>query len=380
MRICIATGGYHRPQETQINFHILNLFGGNTVVMAQEKAEDDPYGRQLCTWSRRNNIAIPRQIAHKVRNFITYRNMKVPQGSARASIQSFLRAENVDAVLAEFGTTAVRIAPATVEIGLPTFAYFRGADASAHLKEPFRAEAYRRLMPHLHGVFSVSQFLLDNLARHGITHSESHVIPSGVDTALFQPSEKQPGSFLAVGRFIEKKRPDITVRSFAKVARERPEARLEMIGDGPLLDGCRALAASQGVLDQVLFHGRRPHDFVRDRLKCCEVFLQHSVVAPNGDTEGLPTSIQEAMAAGMLVVSTRHADIPEAVIDGETGFLVEEGDEAGFAECIRHALHLGDGLKSMAARARERAERRFDNRVLIKHLEQHIFALSRIHR
>jgi colanic acid/amylovoran biosynthesis glycosyltransferase len=67
----------------------------------------------------------------------------------------------------------------------------------------------------------------------------------------------------------------------------------------------------------------------------CGVFVQHSMTDPaTGDEEGLPAAIQEAMAAGMAVVSTRHAGIPEAVIEGETGLLVDEGDVEAMAEAF----------------------------------------------
>lgn len=376
MRIAIVTGAYHNPHETQINFHIRSLFGGDNVVVAQEDQAADPYGRPVLVWSRCADTKLPLKIAQKARSFIAHRTLKVPQGATRSAIQLFMREHKVKAVLAEFGTAALRIAPVAAESGLPVFTYFRGADASAHLREPFRVEAYCRLMQNLRGVFSVSQFLLDNLARNGIRHPKSFVVPSGVDTDNFLPSDKQKGRFLAVGRFIEKKRPDITVGAFAAVARNRPDIRLEMIGDGPLLEACRAQAEAEGMSERILFLGRQPHEVVRERLSKCEVFLQHSVTARNGDTEGLPTSIQEAMSAGMVVISTRHAGIPEAVVDGETGFLVEEGDKQGFADRIAHALELGGGLAAMGSRARDVAVDRFDNRRLLAELEERISSLS----
>lgn len=376
MRIGIATGAYYRPHETQINFHIQNLFGGNIAVLARQSEENDPYGRSVHI-SKQGRNSLPRNIRHYLRSFAMHRNFKVPQGTVRSSIQSFLLEQKVDAVLGEFGTTSLRIAPVAVEMGLPVFAYFRGQDASSHLRKFCQVEAYQRLMPSLRGVFSVSQFLLDNLARHGIYHEQSHVIPSGVDTNLFRPGKKRSGSFLSVGRFINKKRPDIVVSAFAAICRNRPEARLEMIGDGPLLEKCQALAAEEGIEDQVVFHGRQSHDFVRDRLKYSEVFVQHSVVATDGNTEGLPCAIQEAMSAGMPVISTRHAGIPEAVKEGETGFLVDEGDKAGFADHMRRVLDMDDDLAAMGVRAREVAVERFDNRALLKKLEACIVDLSR---
>jgi glycosyltransferase involved in cell wall biosynthesis len=231
--------------------------------------------------------------------------------------------------------------------------------------------AYRKMMPRLTGVFSVSQFLLDNLARHGISHPDSTVIPSGVDIRRFAPQAKVPLSFLAVGRFVEKKAPMTTLRAFAEATANQPDARLDFIGDGPLLEPTRALAEELGVTAKLRFHGAQPHNTVRDRLMSTQFFLQHSITARDGNTEGLPTAIQEAMACGCITVSTRHAGIPEAIDEGETGFLVDEHDEVGFAKAIAAAINVPDH-SAMSARARQVAEQRFDNHVLLKLLERHI--------
>jgi glycosyltransferase involved in cell wall biosynthesis len=231
--------------------------------------------------------------------------------------------------------------------------------------------AYRKMMPRLAGVFSVSRFLLDNLAKHGISHPNSTVIPSGVDIRRFAPQAKVPHSFLAVGRFVEKKAPMTTLRAFADATADLPSARLDFIGDGPLLEQTRALAEELGVSGKLRFHGAQPHNTVRDRLMSTQFFLQHSVTARDGNTEGLPTAIQEAMACGCITVSTRHAGIPEAIDEGETGFLVDEHDEEGFAKAIAAAINVPD-LSAMSARARQIAEQRFDNHVLLKLLERHI--------
>lgn len=378
MRIAIATGRHYNPHETQINFHLRTLFGGNTLVLAQKACEPDPNGRASHVWGDTAGASSLGRIIQKTRSFLAHRTVNVPQGITRARIQSFLRAEGAQAVLAEFGTTALRMAPVAVEMGLPVFAYFRGADASLQLREPFRPEAYRRLMPHLHGVFSVSQFLLDNLASHGIRHPESHVIPSGVDTDLFRPGKKRPGSFVFVGRFVDKKRPDITLRAFAAVARQRRDLKLVMIGDGSLLPKCKALADTLGLEGRVEFLGRQPHDVVRAHLAESEVFVQHSVTTRNGNTEGLPTSIQEAMASGLAIISTRHAGIPEAVEEGQTGHLVDEGDDAGFAAAIERISASSDIAAEMGARARSVAVERFDNRRLVARLEDIVTKLSRV--
>lgn len=372
MRAAIATGEYHLGGETFINRHIEHLFGGDTVVVCGRFRGDNPYGKPYFVrrdgLSGRDIMVAPWWL---LSNRVRHGTSRLPFGEAKDALTRFLRDEQVEVILAEFGTQALALAPLANTLGIPIFTYFRGTDASKAIRTERMRSAYRKMMPRLAGVFSVSRFLLDNLAKHGISHPNSTVIPSGVDIRRFAPQAKAPHSFLAVGRFVEKKAPMTTLRAFAEATADLPGARLDFIGDGPLLEPTRALAQELGVADKLRFHGAQPHHTVRDRLMSTQFFLQHSVTARDGNTEGLPTAIQEAMACGCITVSTRHAGIPEAIDEGETGFLVAEHDEDGFAKAIAAAINVPD-LPAMSARARQVAEQRFDNHVLLKLLERHI--------
>ncbi|WP_146590687.1 glycosyltransferase [Puniceibacterium confluentis] len=371
MRAAIGTSDYHVGGETFINRHIGLLFGGDTVVVCGRFNGEDAHGKPI--FERRTRMGAADLVAlpfWTLWNRARHATSRLPFGRSRRDLAEFLRRERVDVILAEFGTQALALAPLANELGIPIFSYYRGTDASKALRARRIQVAYRKMMPRLAGVFSVSQFLLDNLARHGVRHDNAHVIPSGVDVRRFAPGSKAPLSCLAVGRFVEKKAPLITLRSFAQ-ATDGTEARLEFIGDGPLLDSAQILAAELGVAGRVTFHGAQKHDFVRDRLQRAQFFLQHSVTAEDGNTEGLPTAIQEAMACGCITVSTRHAGIPEAIDEGQTGYLVAEHDADGFTRAIGSALTSGN-IDEMAARARRVAEERFDNDVLLKKLEAQI--------
>lgn len=372
MRVAIATGEYHLGGETFINRHIEHLFGGDTVVVCGRFRGDNPYGKPYFVrrdgLSGRDIMVAPWWL---LSNRVRHGTSRLPFGEAKDALTRFLRDEQVEVILAEFGTQALALAPLANTLGIPIFTYFRGTDASKAIRTERMRSAYRKMMPRLAGVFSVSRFLLDNLAKHGISHPNSTVIPSGVDIRRFAPQAKAPHSFLAVGRFVEKKAPMTTLRAFAEATADLPGARLDFIGDGPLLEPTRALAQELGVAGKLRFHGAQPHHTVRDRLMSTQFFLQHSVTARDGNTEGLPTAIQEAMACGCITVSTRHAGIPEAIDEGETGFLVEEHDETGFADAIAAAISVPDHA-AMSARARQTAEQRFDNHVLLKLLERHI--------
>ncbi len=372
MRAAIATSDYHVPGETFINRHIAHLFGGNTVIVAGRFNGEDAHGKPIFERRARPPLSdVIRAPVWTLWNRARHKTTRLPFGHQKAALAAFLRTERVEVILAEFGTQALALAPLANELGIPIFSYFRGTDASKSLRPPRMQEAYRRMMPRLAGVISVSQFLLDNLAAHGVRHPNAHVIPSGVDVRRFAPGDKVPLSCLAVGRFVEKKAPLITLRSFAEASQDLEAARLDFVGDGPLLEAAKALAAELGAADKVRFHGAQPHDFVREKLATTAFFLQHSVTAADGNTEGLPTAIQEAMAAGCITVSTRHAGIPEAIDEGETGYLVDEHDAQGFTGAIRTALGRPDADR-MSARARRVAEDRFDNDILLGRLEETI--------
>lgn len=360
MKTAIATSDYFVPGETFINRHIAHLFGGETCVVCGRFNGNDPLGKprfeRRAPLSMGDKLRAPLSMAAGA---VFDGTSRQPFGDNKAALVQFLRSQEVKVILAEFGTQALVVAKLGNDLGIPVFTYWRGTDASKMLRIRQRVRAYQRMMPRLAGMFSVSQFLLDNLARHGIQHDNAHVVPSGVDIRRFTPGPKRRGSFLAVGRMVEKKAPDVTLRAFAKAAKGR-DSHLTFIGDGPLLKTCRGLADSLGVGAQVTFTGALPHDAVRTHLHETEVFLQHSVTAKDGNTEGLPTAIQEALACGCITISTVHAGIPEAVENGINGRLVAEWDEAGFAAQIENILDIDD-RRPMAAAARATAEAKFDN-------------------
>lgn len=358
--VAIATGILGKSTETGARRHVAQLFGGQTVVVCDRIEPGTALLRPTFVCAPSGLPGQVEALAGRAAGHLRFGVPGVPFGRTRRQLEQFLRGQHAVAILCEFGHVACRLAPVGEALGIPVFAYFRGFDASKRLREPKIVRRYAATLPRLAGVFAVSQFLIDNLARHGLRHPRSVVIPTGVDTTLFRPGEKDPNLLLAVGRIIAKKAPLLTLQAFAEAAAAAPAARLEIIGDGEMRADCEAMVAAHGLTDRILFHGARDHDFVRQRLARAGIFLQHSLTDEAGNTEGLPTAIQEAMACGAVVVSTRHAGIPEAVTDGETGLLVAEGDVAGFAGAIARLLADPVGVAAMAGRAREVAVARFD--------------------
>ena len=380
-RVCLFVGTHPLPGQTFVNRHIEHMFGGNTCVISTDAASgENPYGKAIhdLSASRDRGLAALLALPERLRNQARFGTSHVPFGRGKEALRRFIREQRVDIVLCEFGSRIAKIAPLATEMDLPCYAYFRGRDATEELRKPRRLRGYRNLLPLLDGIFAVSEFLLRELAAAGLTHPNAHVVPSGVDIRRFRPGDKTPRSCVMVGRMVEKKSPLTTLRAFADATQGMPDAHLQVIGDGPLLAPTKALAAELGVTDRVTFEGALPHDLVREALARSEVFLQHSVVGPSGDAEGLPTAIQEALACGCIVVSTRHAGIPEAVDHGVNGWLSEEHDLAGFTDQLHRALSGDQSEMTRAARAT--AEARFDNDVLLRRVETELRRAVTAHR
>ncbi len=259
------------------------------------------------------------------------------------------------AVLAEFGPTAVRLLEPCRRAGLPLIAHFHGYDISVRSVVDENAGGYQRVFREAAAIIAVSRAMQSALIDLGAPPDRVHYCPYGVDCSAFaeaRPSEAPPTA-LAVGRFVDKKAPHLTILAFAEAHRRNPAARLRMIGDGSLRGSCVDLAAALGLEDAVTFLGHQPHDVIANEMRRARVLVQHSLQAFNGDCEGTPNTILEAGASGLPVVSTRHAGIPDVVIDGETGWLVDERDVRGMGDALSRVLDDAALAGTMGRSARE---------------------------
>lgn len=246
---------------------------------------------------------------------------------------AYLRQEKVDVVLAEYGPTGGLVTEACRRAGVPLVVHYHGFDAHDRQAIAEYADFYRDSYEYASAVIGVSEAMCRSLEALGCPPEKIVYNPYGVDLELFRPVDpaSSPATFLSVARFAEKKAPHHTIEAFRKVREQYPDARLVMAGKGPLWGQSKKLAARLGLAEAVEFAGVLTHEQIYECMKSARAFVQHSVTAGSGDSEGTPNSILEAGAAGLPAVSTRHAGIREAVLHGKTGFLVEEHDVEGMA-------------------------------------------------
>jgi glycosyltransferase involved in cell wall biosynthesis len=181
-------------------------------------------------------------------------------------------------------------------------------------------------------VVVVSELMAESVVAAGIPRAKVRLLRYGVDSTQFKSRTRPPRQpvFLGVGRFVDKKAPNVTVMAFKEVHRRFPNSRLVLAGDGLLLESTQNLAAALGLGGAIEFPGTLTTDEVAERMGAATAFVQHSLtpqVGPSaGDCEGTPVAVLEAMMSGLPVVATRHAGIGEVIDHGRNGFLVEERD------------------------------------------------------
>jgi len=252
----------------------------------------------------------------------------------RMAYEATLRRLRIDVVLAEYGTMGVEILDACRRADVPLVVHFHGYDASR--KDVLQKEAarYQELFLYSAAIVVVSRAMKRKLIELGCPAGKIFYFPCGVDCDLFTGGNPagSPPHFIAVGRFVEKKGPHLTLLAFAKAVSKCPDATLTIVGEGPLLGVCKDLARAMGIEDSIRFLGVQPHEVVLREMRKARAFVQHSVISSDGDSEGTPVAILEASAVGLPVVSTKHAGIPDVVIHEKTGLLSDERDISTMAE------------------------------------------------
>jgi glycosyltransferase involved in cell wall biosynthesis len=256
------------------------------------------------------------------------------------ALRSYLVKEGVQLLLAEFGTVGVHVFPAVKKMGMPIVVIFYGYDAfHAKVLREYR-KGYREMFQYASAIIGVSQDICQQLQKLGAPAEKVHYLPCAVNLPLFpyEDHSRKPPTFLSVGRFAETKSPHLLILAFAQVAAKIPSAQLVMVGKdggGELFEACHILVKSLGLSQQVCFKGALSPHQVQEEMQQARVFVQHSLTTPiNGDKEGTPVAIMEAMASGLAVVSTRHAGIAELINSGENGLLVEEYDIDAMAQAM----------------------------------------------
>ena len=272
-------------------------------------------------------------------------------------IKKYLREHKIQVVLANYGMPASHMASVCKDLKIPLLVIFHGHDATDKKLLKEYKQKYIQLFEYATYTIAVSEEMKKRLIIAGAVPEKLKLIPYGVDITKFSPIENNApkNTFLAVGRFAEKKGPLYTIRAFNKVLSRFPEAKLVMVGGktGPRYAECEIMVAELNIQNSVEFTGILNSEQVAQKMALALAFVQHSLTASNGDMEGTPLGILEASASALPVVSTLHGGIKEAIIHNETGYLVEEKDENAMAEYMIKLLENPERAKQMGINGRK---------------------------
>ncbi len=308
--------------ETFIHKHIERLLPGQTVVLAHA-IRKEKFWETSCPTLILNELSLP-WFGKRRKTAVLFQ-----------AIRQFLTLHSVEVIMGEFLDISLPIFEIARDLGIPFYAHSHGYDMSQRLEDPKWREAYLAYNGGA-GIITVSEFSRNRLIDIGLEPGLIRVVPYGIDVPdSYCQRTSETVYCLAVGRMVPKKAPLITIRAFEKASFVCPNLHLDFIGDGVLFSAVEDYIKKNQLSDKIALHGSQPNDFVLDKMKKAEMFLQHSVIDPKtGNEEGLPVAILEAMANGLPIITSKHAGIPEAVISGVNGYLVNEGDENGMAYYI----------------------------------------------
>ncbi len=354
--------------ETFIRAHIERLRGNITYLYGYAldfKTTDDQslkdYYAKKPSFSNRMLSLLPHYL------FFRIQKERQKKETREELIKRFILEKNIDIVLAEYGTSGSFIAPICKDLNIPLIVHFHGFDASVYtILEKFK-EGYHFMYNYASSIIVVSEAMKRALLAHGCPESKLVLNTYGPHPDYLEANaDYSSNNLISVGRHTYKKAPYLTILAFQKVLKKYPDLKLTMVGTGELYEVSRNMVKSLGLENSILLPGGLPREEIIPYLKTSFLFVQHSIVASNGDSEGTPVGIIEAMAAGLPIVSTRHAGITDVVIEREIGFLVEEGDIELMADYIEKIAENRVLAKQMGLNGKQRIEKNF---TLEKHLE-----------
>lgn len=278
-----------------------------------------------------------------------------------------------DSIIAHFGDSGISAAYLRKYdlINGPIAVVFHGADMTPKVVKPFIKQLYQSLFSDWDLLLPVSEFWKEKLISWGANPSKVQVLRMGVDVEVFNTSGGRKKSdllnIMSVGRFTQKKGFEYSIKGISQV---NTRLTYTIVGFGELEKQLNDLSTSLSSADvKINLVGKLLQHEIVELLKRADIFILTSVTADDGDMEGIPVALMEAMMSGVIVISTYHSGIPELVIHEKTGFLVPERNSEAIAGIISRIANNEYDLTQIAKNAREHIIATFNNKKLIQQLD-----------
>ena len=293
-------------------------------------------------------------------------------------IERLLHQNQAELLHIYFGHIAVHLQPLMRHWQKPCVVSFHGADVLVDLDKPHYRNATRKMLEVARLVLVRSQSLARAVESLGCPATKIRVHRTGIplkEIAFQVRRWPNDGAwrFLQAGRLIEKKGFQTSLRAFADFQRKNPNATFMIAGEGPLQGDLQSLARELGIASSIRFVGFLSQAELREQLYEAHIFLHPSELGVDGNQEGIPNSMLEAMASGLPVFATNHGGIPEAIESGVSGILVAERDSEALAQALFDWTRRPEALTCLAKVGADAVAAKFEQGAQARALENFYF-------
>lgn len=354
---------YLKPEMLHVYRQLHSLPHSNQHILTQ-KVEN------LSQFPTSSLTPLPRPCSRELRRFvyrhILHQPIQIYPSEARKILQTF-HALQGDLLHIYFGHVGTLLLPLLKIRNFPTILSFHGADATANLQSPKAIQALQSATSLVDLILVRSQSLLHALQSLQIPNSKLLLHRTGIPLADFPISSRSlptsptsPIHLLQASRLIPKKGLLSSLEMFDKFVKKRPGSTFTIAGTGPMESELKEKVNQLGLTEQVKFPGFCSQESLRKHFTEAHIFLHPSETAANGDQEGVPNSMLEAMATGLPVAATLHGGIPEALTSGRSGILVPERDPDALLHAVETLIQSPEAYQRFSEEAAQEVREKFD--------------------
>lgn len=338
------------------------------IARKREYAEQFPFDRVY---------TVGKPGTHFVRRFWFRQLLDAPWQISKMELDALQRIlAQTDAQLLHiyFGHIAVHLLPLIRAWDKPTIVSFHGADVLVDMHKPGYRRATKEMLEAVQRVLVRSESLRRGIADLGCDENKIDIVRTGIPLEEFAFRERRfpengEWRFVQACRLIEKKGLPTALRAFAEFSVRYPRSTITIAGEGPLLEELEQLARELKIDNRTTFTGFVSQEKIRELFYASHIFLHPSETERDGNQEGVPNSMLEAMASGLPVFATHHGGIPEAIENGISGVLVAERDHEALARALIETVQDRHLLAQLGRIGSQTVAGKFDQRAQVRRLE-----------
>jgi glycosyltransferase involved in cell wall biosynthesis len=350
---------------------IIGLKSVRPIVIAQKREEEQRYSFEPVH-------VVAKPVTHFLRRFWFRQLRNQPWQISSTELQALtavLQSSDAQLLHIFFGHIAVHLLPLIRTWPKPTIVSFHGADVLVDMEKPAYRKATREMLAAVKRVFVRSESLRRAVVDLGCDQNKIDIVRTGIPLEEFPFRERQlpedgKWRFVQACRLIEKKGLATTLHAFTHFLAEYPDAKLTIAGEGPMLRELQELIRKLKIDNRVSLPGFLSQEKLREIFYASHIFLHPSETGSDGNQEGIPNSMLEAMASGLPVFATNHGGIPEAIENGVSGVLVPEGDYEALAQALLDTAQDRHLLSRIARAGADAVAQKFDQRAQVRRLEE----------